>query len=158
MVDLNDVFDDIVLAENNSFHRGFQEGVEKSRAQGFADGFGLGLGKGLQVGTSIGYYRQFAELALRSLELSRKETQAGDTFNSQQIQEISSFPIARKEKLEQSLKSLLQLISEFGLHDCEDEAIFTLLEKIESKYKQTKALLNLKLAKSVKPPSKDLTF
>lgn len=106
MVDLNDVFDDIVLAENNSFHRGFQEGVEKSRAQGFADGFGLGLGKGLQVGTSIGYYRQFAELALRSLELSRKETQAGDTFNSQQIQEISSFPIARKEKLEQSLKSL----------------------------------------------------
>ena len=63
MVDLNDVFDDIVLAENNSFHRGFQEGVEKSRAEGFADGFGLGLGKGLQVPINdqwvgVGLYRR----------------------------------------------------------------------------------------------------
>ena len=57
-----------------------------------------------------------------------------------------------------SVKNLLLQIDDFSLYDCEDEAIFAHLERIESKYKQTKALLNLKLAKFPKPPSKDLTF
>jgi len=170
MVDLNDIFDDIALAENNSYERGFEEGVSKSRVDGFAEGYGLGLGKGLQIGTTIGFYRQFAELTLLSLQFlaqSTEESNVSSTSESEiiaqslcdgQIKALQGFPTARKEKLEQSVKNLLQQIDDFSLYDCEDEAIFAHLERIESKYKQTKALLNLKLAKSPKPPSKDLTF
>ena len=73
MVDLNDVFDDIALAENTSFDEGFREGVNRSRAQGFAEGFGLGLGKGLQIGVTVGFYRQFARLHLSCLEKAEEE-------------------------------------------------------------------------------------
>jgi len=72
-VDLNDVFDDIALAENTSFDEGFREGVNRSRAQGFAEGFGLGLGKGLQIGVTVGFYRQFARLHLSWLEKAEEE-------------------------------------------------------------------------------------
>ena len=164
MVDLNDIFNDIVLAENNSFDRGFEEGISKSRADGFAEGFALGLGKGLQVGTTIGYYRQFAELILRSLDcIIERSTSEGSkrpfpSVGAKRVDILENFPPARREKLEQSVKILLQLIDDFAPHDCESEALFTQLEKIESKYKQIKALLNLKLAKTTKEPSKDLTF
>jgi len=161
--DLNDIFDDIVLAENRRFDEGFREGVNRSKAEGYAEGFGLGLGKGLQVGTTLGYYRKFAEAHLQLLEeLARSAETATTTTTATTTatnsnppasvdgDTIDKFPPGRREKLAHSLKVLLCLIDNFSVYDCENEALFFELGKIESKFKQIKALISLKVAPQIR--------
>merc|ERR1739838_29261 len=143
-------------------------GVNRSKAEGFAEGFGLGLGKGLQVGTTLGYYRKFAEVHLRLLEeLAQSEADSSTTTTatnsnppaSVNDDTIEKFPPGRREKLAQSLKVLLRLIDNFSFRDCETESLFLELGKIESKFKQIKALISLKVAPQIRhspksPPPK----
>merc|ERR1739838_326581 len=149
-------------------------GVNRSKAEGFAEGFGLGLGKGLQVGTTLGYYRKFAEVHLRlleklalSVEVDSSTTTPPPTTTatnsnppaSVNDDTIEKFPPGRREKLAQSLKVLLRLIDNFSFRDCETESLFLELGKIESKFKQIKALISLKVAPQIRhspksPPPK----
>ena len=162
--DLNDIFDDIVLAENRRFDEGFREGVNRSKAEGYAEGFGLGLGKGLQVGTTLGYYRKFAEAHLQLLEELARSAEADSSTTtaatttatnsnppaSVDDDTIEKFPPGRREKLAHSLKVLLCLLDNFSLYDCENESLFFELGKIESKFKQIKALISLKVAPQIR--------
>jgi flagellar biosynthesis/type III secretory pathway protein FliH len=58
----DDIFDDIIMIEDQLAKTGHEEGVQHGRAQGSADGFQLGYEQGFEVGAELAYYASFVNV------------------------------------------------------------------------------------------------
>ena len=58
-LDINSVFDDIVLSEEKCVDRGFAEGYKEGQSRGRREGADLGRQQGQLIGTEVGFYLGF---------------------------------------------------------------------------------------------------
>ena len=60
-VDIQDIFDSLVLSEDTFVKAGYQQGFEQGEIDGYQEGFQLGQIKGKEIGSEISFYRGFAK-------------------------------------------------------------------------------------------------
>ncbi|XP_023023968.2 uncharacterized protein [Leptinotarsa decemlineata] len=89
--DINDVFSDIFLSEENVIEEAYEEGFSLGLVQGNPEGYHLGYHRGAELGAEIGYYTGITETFLTHYE------------NSQ----------TRPEKIINSLKCLKSLLDNY---------------------------------------------
>ncbi|XP_060536545.1 protein LTO1 homolog [Cylas formicarius] len=125
-VDINDVFEDILFAEEKIVEQGYQEGYKLGSAENSTEGYHLGYHRGCELGYQLGYYNSFAGYYLaKSNEFS--------------------------EKIQKNLENLKQLVANFPQTNVEDVDIIETMEKIHSLYK--KLCVQLKLTSELKKDS-----
>lgn len=128
--DINDVFEDILLAEENSSHQGYQEGFDKGVNAGNSEGYHLGYHRGAELGSELGFYYGVVETFL--CEKSK---------------------LSEKQVL--NLEILKKSIEEFPRSNDENIDILHLASEIRRNYKKVCSLLK----KQIKYPFGDeLTF
>lgn len=113
--DINDIFDDIVLTEENHVQQGYEEGFAEG-ASGNTEGYHLGYHRGAELGAEIGYYLGVTEVYLK---------------------------ITKNEKILGNLNNLKQSIDTFPTTNDETVDIFDLATRIRSKFRKTCALLKI---------------
>lgn len=133
--DINDVFDEIFLNEEQegqaSYDEGFQKGVQSANIEGYH----LGYHRGAELGAELGYY--FGTIH-RHLSLHQ---QSGNSLYT--------------EKITKQLEKVRQLISSFPRTNSELVDILALAETIRANYKKLCALLKVD---STHPFVDDISF
>ncbi|GFQ89504.1 oral cancer-overexpressed protein 1 [Trichonephila clavata] len=119
--DINEVFDEIALAENRYQKIGFTRGFSLGEETGYKEGYALGLQRGAQIASEIGFYKGFAIAWMIVLE--GEET-------------------AKQRKIN-ALKSLQEMTESFPHTNIQDEDSRDKLLKIRAKFKQVISLLNV---------------
>ena len=120
-LDINSVFDDIVLSEEKSVDRGFAEGYKEGQSRGRREGADLGRQQGQLVGTEIGFY--FGFLA--------------------QFRPVYSEQTDKKsEKIKSALDKLERLCGEFPQYNT-TEGFQDKLEEIRAKFRLLCSLLKI---------------
>ncbi|XP_015927903.1 protein LTO1 homolog [Parasteatoda tepidariorum] len=119
--DINEVFDDITLAENRYQKIGFTRGFSLGEETGYKEGYALGLQRGAQIASEIGFYKGFAIAWMIVLE--GEET-------------------AKLRKIN-ALKSLQEMTENFPHTNIQDDESVNKLIKIRAKFKQVISLLNV---------------
>ncbi|XP_059623031.1 protein LTO1 homolog [Phlebotomus argentipes] len=62
-MDINDVFDNIALAEDKLTQQGYEEGFAKGAAAGNTEAYHLGYHRGAEFGAELGYYTAVEEIS-----------------------------------------------------------------------------------------------
>ncbi|RZF40860.1 hypothetical protein LSTR_LSTR003370 [Laodelphax striatellus] len=120
-VDINDVFDDIVLTEEKIVQDSYEIGFRKGILEGEIEGFHLGYHRGSELGNEIGFYSGFVDI-LTSISALK-----------------SDFP----EKSVVILTKLKKVLAEFPRSNVEDSDMVQLLENIRSLYKKLCSILKI---------------
>ncbi|GJQ86230.1 hypothetical protein Trydic_g8930 [Trypoxylus dichotomus] len=118
--DINDVFSDILLAEDKVFEESYKEGYTKATTEGNIEGYHLGYHRGAELGAELGYYLSIAE----------------DYFNESDEKPYS-------EKIKNNLSTIIKSINEFPKENVDDVDIFAEIDKIRSLFKKACALLKI---------------
>lgn len=87
-VDINQQFEDLLLAEENAQCVGYDEGYEVGKGQ-LVNGFHLGYHRASLLGAQLGYYCGILE---QYLSENKRSTEKGVCMATELLQEISSFP------------------------------------------------------------------
>ncbi|EDW31721.1 GL10806 [Drosophila persimilis] len=132
--DINDLFDDIVLTEENHARLGYEEGLKDGNSQGNEEGYKLGYSQGVQLGEELG----------RIL---------GEVVAQQQ------FP--HTERVRRTLDQLRSLIEGFPRKNEPEADIIGAVETIRNTNRRLRALLGTKGTASPEPSPanrKDYSF
>ncbi len=76
-VDINDVFDDIVLIEEKLTAQGYSEGFKDGQSSGNSEGFHLGYHRGSELGAELGYYYGITTFYLNNNRVEKDSKVAG---------------------------------------------------------------------------------
>lgn len=90
--DINDIFDSIVLTEENLVQQGYDEGYADGVAAGNTEGYHLGYHRGAELGAELGYYSGIAEIYLKT-----KQTEKADTALINLTTSLDAFPKTNDE-------------------------------------------------------------
>jgi len=101
-VDIQDVFDSILLSEDTFASTGYQEGFKQGEVDGYQEGLNLGEVKGKEIGSEISFYRGFAKGFIAQLsgkvallrELDSQLEVNRDLFDSQTISALQGIPLS----------------------------------------------------------------
>ena len=120
-LDINSVFDDIVLSEEKCVDRGFAEGYKEGQSRGRREGAELGRQQGQLIGTEIGFYLGFLA----------------------QFRPVYSEQTDKKsEKIKSALDKLDRLCGEFPRYNT-SEGFEDKLEEIRAKFRLVCSLLKI---------------
>ena len=120
-LDINSVFDDIVLSEEKCVDRGFAEGYKEGQSRGRSQGAELGRQQGEVIGTEIGFYLGFLA----------------------QFRPVYAEQTDRKsEKIKSALDKLERLCGEFPQYNS-SEGFEDKLEEIRAKFRLLCSLLKI---------------
>lgn len=119
--DINDVFNDLLFAEEHLIQEGFKEGYSKSSAEENIDAYHLGYHRGAELGSEVGFYSGFVDECLR--------------FYKNQLPEPT--------KTVKNLLALQNLIEVFPCENVEDVDILALLDNIRAQFKKICAILKI---------------
>lgn len=119
--DINDIFSDLLCAEDQLISEGFEEGYKKTLQNENIEAYHLGYHRGAELGAELGYYAGIVEECLS---------------NYQNKNECS-------DKVLRSLESLQQKIASFPTENTESVDILALFENIRTHYKKVCAQLKL---------------
>lgn len=72
--DINDIFDSIVLTEENLVQQGYEEGFTDGIAGGNTEGYHLGYHRGAELGAELGYYSGIVAVYLKSKQPEKIHT------------------------------------------------------------------------------------
>ncbi|KAK6635702.1 hypothetical protein RUM44_000956 [Polyplax serrata] len=133
-IDINDAFDNIVLAEERISNEGFEEGLLQGKQQGKIDGYHMGYHRGLQMGMEIGFYKGVIKVLKTNLQ------------NLQLKDQEKSFGL---------LKKIEDLVEQFPDDNSEDVDIMGLKSEIQVHYKKLVSHLKLRLSF---PVTENLSF
>lgn len=114
--DINDIFDDIVLTEENHIQQGYEEGFADGISGGNTEGYHLGYHRGAELGAELGYYLGVTEVYLKA---------------------------TKNEKIHTNLISIKQSIEAFPTTNDENVDIFDLASRIRAQFRKTCALLKI---------------
>jgi len=159
-VDIQDIFDSLVLSEDTFVKAGYQQGFEQGEIDGYQEGFQLGQIKGKEIGSEISFYRGFAKGFIAQLKdaetfLGELRSQLELNTNSIDSQTISTLQgIVRKTregdsnstpnlKHVKALQKLLEKISEFPQENIKDEDFAERLRDIRARFKHCCSLLKV---------------
>lgn len=131
--DINDVFDDILFAEERVIDESYSEGFKLGVNQGNPEGYHLGYHRGAEFGAEIGYYIGIIE-GFRNIH---KNSSSGS------------------DKISTLLEQLEQLLNNFPRTNAEDVDILELADNIRSKFKKFCAVAKINAAY---PESDSLSF
>lgn len=120
ILDINEVFDNIVLSEQKISDQGFDEGFKKGTVEGQCEGFHLGFHRGAEIGSEIGYYKGVVEALLKTC----------------------SVDLTPHKHLE-ALNRVNKLIDLFPIDNNETSDIVVLRDNIRSQYKRLCSLLKI---------------
>ncbi|XP_034477533.1 protein LTO1 homolog [Drosophila innubila] len=126
--DINDLFDDIVLTEEEHARRGYEEGIADGRAQGNQEGYQLGYAQGVQLGEELGVIY-------------------GEVVAQQQL--------PHTDKVLRTLQQLRTLIEQFPRHNDPEADIIGTVELIRNTHRRLGALLGTK--KGINGPQSSAT-
>lgn len=121
--EINDVFDDILFAEERVIEKSYEDGFNIGASQGNPDGYHLGFHRGAELGAKLGFYVSVLENYFKELK-----------FQSQ----YSS------EKLNH-LNELVALIKDFPKTNVENVDIIELIDSITSKFKRVCVLFKINI-------------
>ncbi|XP_026473674.1 oral cancer-overexpressed protein 1-like [Ctenocephalides felis] len=122
-MDINDVFDNLLMCEDTSYQKGYKDGVEKGKSDGNLEGFHLGYHRGAEYGAELG----FMYSVIKSL-IGLKD---------QNMLQCS-------EKACHSLQETVKLIKEFPQTNVDNIDLEASLRCIRSSYKKSLSYLKIK--------------
>lgn len=114
--DINDIFDDILLTEENITKQSYAGGFAEGSSAGNPEGFHLGYHRGAEIGAELGYYYGVAQVFTKN-KLS--------------------------EKISKTLELLIKLIELFPKNNDESVDIFEAADRIRAQFKKVCALLKI---------------
>lgn len=120
-VDINEVFEDILLTEEKIYELAYREGYELGASEESIEGYHLGYHRGAEVGSEIGYYQAFAE-----------------HYND------NAEKLKVPDKVMKNLRMLKQGCLEFPRINSERIDLFEALENLRVLYKKIAAQLKIK--------------
>ena len=120
-LDINSVFDDIVLSEEKCVDRGFAEGYKEGQSRGRSQGAELGRQQGEVIGTEIGFYLGFLA-----------------QFRPDYAEQTDR----KSEKIKSALDKLERLCGEFPQYNS-SEGFEDKLEEIRAKFRLLCSLLKI---------------
>lgn len=131
--EVNDIFDDILFAEEKIIAKGYEEGFSLGAAQGNSNGYHLGYHRGAEVGAKLGFY---AFVLKQYLE----DFQSG------------SHNAIEKTK---PIEDLLKVVKDFPFANVENVDILELLNNIGAKFKKICVLFKINIKY---PDTDELSF
>ncbi|XP_050507197.1 protein LTO1 homolog [Diabrotica virgifera virgifera] len=123
--DINEVFDDILLFEENVIEEAYEEGFKIGVQQGNKEGYHLGFHRGSEIGAEIGFYLGVVE---KYLELYSKSTD--EKFS----------------KPKSSLENLKKILSEFPRSNSAEIDVFEALDTIRAQFKKVCAQMKVNIS------------
>ncbi|XP_058840745.1 protein LTO1 homolog isoform X1 [Topomyia yanbarensis] len=127
-VDINDVFEDLLLVEERLTERSYQEGLQVGSQEGNVEAYHFGYHRGAEIGAELGFY--YGVLCAR--ESSAEGSSSKATALLQELKkEIEAFPKVNDLEID-ILEKLLKLRNKY-------KKLCTLL-KISAKYSRTNEL------------------
>ncbi|XP_055505172.1 protein LTO1 homolog [Leucoraja erinacea] len=117
-----DLFDAIVLADNEFRGKGYREGFIEGSQLGETEGRRYGLANGAKLGSEVSFYKGFT-ITWKSLLQNNP-----DTKNSKRLK---------------VLNSMLEMVHSFPYEDPTNDRLQEDLEKMRAKFKQICSLLNI---------------
>lgn len=156
-LDIQNVFDNLVLPENDFVKEAYQEGFEQGKKEGYEEGFQFGRQKGSEISSEIGFFKGFAKgwIALLSgsdvefRKILAEQLQAvAPLLNSSTCTEVLSLcqgVTSESKNLSafKALTKLLQLVESFPAEISKDTDLLEHLSTIRAKYKQCCSLLKV---------------
>ncbi|XP_078271655.1 protein LTO1 homolog [Rhinoraja longicauda] len=118
----HDLFDSIVLADDEFRGKGYREGFIEGSQLGEIDGRKYGLANGAKLGSEVSFYKGFA-ITWKSL--------------------LQNNPDAKNSKRLKVLNSMLEMVHSFPYEDPTNNTLQEDLEKMRAKFKQICSLLNI---------------
>jgi len=114
--DVNAAFDSLLVAEDRTVSKGFEEGYKAGKQEGKQEGERLGKERGQQVGQEIGFYLGFSEEWLEVYQNKPSDKKAAKILSSlQKLHELAdSFP-SENSKEEDFTERLQQARAKFKL-------------------------------------------
>ena len=121
--DVNAAFDSLLVAEDRTVSKGFEEGYKAGKQEGRKEGERLGKERGQQVGQETGFYLGFSE---------------------EWLEVYKSKPSDKKSvKILSSLQKLHQLAEDFPSENSKEEDFTERLQQARAKFKLLCSLLRL---------------
>lgn len=103
--DINEVFDDLLFAEERLIEEGYKEGFNQSLSQDNTEAYHLGYHRGAEIGAEIGYYKGIVDIylgryksadAARSSAHAKKIVENLETLN----ESLGNFPRSNSENVD----------------------------------------------------------
>ncbi|XP_053683448.1 protein LTO1 homolog [Sabethes cyaneus] len=107
-VDINDVFEDLLLSEERVAEQSFKEGVEVGSAEGNVEAYHFGYHRGAEVGAELGFYygvicgqeddsREVSAKASALLKELKTEIDQFPTFNDLEVDILERLLLIRNK-------------------------------------------------------------
>lgn len=120
-VDINDVFDDLLLVEERLSEESYQHGLQEGAEQGNVDAYHFGYHRGAEIGAELGFYYGVLCAQQNSAQTETKDTPLtkGAILLTELKKEIEEFPtfndlevdlLERLVKLRNKYKKLCSLL------------------------------------------------
>ncbi|XP_056643020.1 protein LTO1 homolog [Diorhabda carinulata] len=122
--DINEIFDDILLFEENIIDEAYEEGFKIGVLQGNKEGFHLGYHRGSEIAAEIGFYLGVTEKCLQY-------------FSTKDPEKLVKFADA--------LENLKKCLTEFPKTNTVHVDIFELLNTIRAQYKKLCAQIKINI-------------
>ncbi|XP_071496699.1 protein LTO1 homolog [Diadema antillarum] len=139
ILDNEDIFEGVVMADERCHERGYEEGFKKGKELGQAQGFEMGKAKGQQVGDEIGFYLGFAV-----------------TWKAFMEHRVDEDPSAKR--CLKALEGLVAAMDKLPTDEPNSVKYWDTVQKIRSKFKQVGSLLNITVNYRPQTRQKGLSF
>jgi hypothetical protein len=127
--DINDLFDSLLLCEDQLVSKGYSEGLQVGAETGSQEGLSLGFTKGVEVGEEVGFYAGFASAWI---DILKSADAAGSSTSSD-----------KNEKVLRQLERLLTQAETFPTANLKDLDILDRLLALRAKFKLVCSLLKV---------------
>ncbi|XP_055623915.1 protein LTO1 homolog [Toxorhynchites rutilus septentrionalis] len=108
-VDINDVFEDLFLAEEKLSEESYQRGVAAGVLEGNVDAYHFGYHRGAEIGAELGFY--YGVICAQESNLEEPKTKAENLLREIK-QQIEEFPITNDLEVD-LLDKLLKLRNQY---------------------------------------------
>ena len=114
--DVNAAFDSLLVAEDRTVSKGWEEGYRAGKEEGRQEGERLGRERGQQVGQEIGFYLGFSEEWLEVYQAEPSDKKSTKIVNSlQKLHELAEAFPSENSKEEDFTERLQQARAKFKL-------------------------------------------
>lgn len=121
--EINDVFEDILFAEEKIISESYEEGFSIGAAQGNTEAYHLGYHRGAEVGAKLGFYIAVLESCVKHVQSQSKDY----------IEKVKP------------LVDLIEVIQDFPKRNVEDLDILELMNNISAKFKKICVLFKINI-------------
>ncbi|KAG5676348.1 hypothetical protein PVAND_006190 [Polypedilum vanderplanki] len=129
-MDINDVFEQILLSEERIAEESYKQGFEKGVSEGNLEAYHIGFHRGAEIGAELGFYLG--------------------------VLENHKIPAPIDEKVTHLISQLKSIIEQFPRVNCDSFDLFESLNTIRAQFKKLTALL--KITNLSYPEKSKLTF